>query len=786
VSRYHDYSYAGQRPAPRWPWVLLLLIVAGAPVVLFALVQAGLVDGQPIRDAVSEYFPLPPAPEEQPALIPESPTAAPERATEQDPATPPPSTVVPSTPPEETAARYAQVWAAGDYNALYDLLTIEAQAMISREDFVNRYVSIGERIGLSGLRVTIAGAADPSGEVPIETEFETTTVGDFTAANTIPLVAEDGAWKVDWSPSLIFAQLGADGCIDIEQEQVRRGRILDRNGQVLAYDGTVWRVGIVPNQIDPATEAEVMRKLAELTEFTEAELRERYAEADPSWFVPIKDFPEERGEELLQLISQLPGASVQPAVARVYPLGAQAAHVTGYVSTVTAEQMEADPALMPGQIIGQAGIEAGANELLAGEAGGRIIVVQCDTRAERATIAERTGAPPKDLILTIDSALQIETDAALTAQGDELKGSAVVLDPRDGAVLAMVSHPSYDPNGFVLGFPEEQWDDINDRALRPLLNRAAQAAYPTGSIFKPITFVAAMDDLGYTPDKVFDCPSTFSLEGASQVWEDWTVASGMGPQGPLTLHQALVNSCNTIFYQLGRDLDQRDDGLLPAMARAFGLGAPTDIPYLPEIAGTLPSPDWKLETFGDYWATGDAVNLAIGQGFLEATPLQMATAYAAIANGGDLLQPYIVAATVEDDGEPEPVGDRTVRAELPVSDATVAAVQAALRDQTSDWNGYGSVRVFGDFPWPIAGKTGTAQNQMDARTHLPHSWFAGFGPYGAEATIASVVMIENAGEGVAFAAPITRQIYQQWLNLCPNGQCGDGAQVGRPAPGDGT
>ena len=157
----------------------------------------------------------------------------------------------------------------------------------------------------------------------------------------------------------------------------------------------------------------------------------------------------------------------------------------------------------------------------------------------------------------------------------------------------------------------------------------------------------------------------------------------MGPQGPLSLHQGLVNSCNTIFYQLGRDLDQHDDALLPAMARAFGLGAPTDIPYLPEISGTLPSPEWKLETFGDYWATGDAVNLAIGQGFLEATPLQMATAYAAIANGGDLLQPYLVAATVVGEGEPEPIGGRTVRGEVPLSPETVAAVQAALPKWTA-------------------------------------------------------------------------------------------------------
>ncbi|MGH2615098.1 MAG: penicillin-binding transpeptidase domain-containing protein, partial [Thermomicrobiales bacterium] len=168
------------------------------------------------------------------------------------------------------------------------------------------------------------------------------------------------------------------------------------------------------------------------------------------------------------------------------------------------------------------------------------------------------------------------------------------------------------------------------------------------------------------------------------------------------------------------------------------------------------------ETFGDYWATGDAVNLAIGQGFLQATPLQLATAYAAIANGGYLLQPFIVSEIVDLDGAREPVGDRVERGRLPVSGATLTALQAALRAQTSDPYGAGSYRVFGDMAWPIAGKTGTAQRSA-SETAKPHSWFAGFGPYGAQAEIASAVMFESVGEGVSFAAPATRRIYDAWL-----------------------
>ncbi|MBA2521577.1 MAG: hypothetical protein H0V24_18120, partial [Chloroflexia bacterium] len=646
--RYHDYSYAGHRPPPRWPWVIGILVLLGVPLAGFGLIQAGVIDGSPIRELVAEYIPLPESSDPQPGVVQQTATAVPAAVVTETPsATPTPTpapTLAPTSPPEAVAAQFVRTWTAGDYAALYDFLSLEAQTMMSREDFVARYQSIADRAGLRRATTTIAGDANAAHAVPITTEFDSTIAGTFTESNLLPLVQEGDTWKVNWTPSLIFTGLGSDGCVDVEPEQIRRGRILDRDGALLAYDGTVYRVGIVPGQIEPSSEGRVLRELAELTNFTEDEIQERYAGADPDWFIPLKDFPEDRGDDLLQMISRLPGASVQPAVARVYPLGPRAAHLTGYVSTVTAEQLDANPELVAGQVVGQAGIEAGANELLTGEAGGRVVIVQCDTRAERSTVAEREGIPPRDVILTIDSDLQLAADAALSARG-EVKGSAVVLDPRDGAVLAMVSHPTYDPNGFVLGFADDDWDEITDDTERPLLNRAAQAAYPTGSIFKPIAFVGAMEHLDYTPETVLDCPSVFSLDGANQVWEDWTVASGMGPQGPLTLHQALVNSCNTIFYQLGRDLDQTDNTLLPEMASAFGLGAPTAIPYFPEVGGTLPDPAWKLETFGDYWATGDAVNLAIGQGFLEATPLQMANAYAALANGGDLLQPYLVAAT---------------------------------------------------------------------------------------------------------------------------------------------
>lgn len=709
-----------------------------------------------------------PAQTERPAAVPAAPAmpdaAVANASSDSAPTAPdssPSASPAPAADPEEVAAEWAAAWSAGDYDALYDHVATRVARTIDREAFIERYLAIAERAGLERVVAEVAGPPAPDGVVPLSVSFTSSLVGEFAQEVALPLVREDGGWKVAWVPGTIFAELGDSACVHLDTVPVPRGSILDANGEPLAFDGTVERVGVVPGQIPPEREATIVRELAELTGYPEASIRERYADLDPGWLVPIKDFPLEREEELLNVVGQLEGVSVQPVQARVYPLGAAAAHVTGYVAEVTAEQIEEDPSLEAGQVVGQAGVEAGADDLLTGQPGLRLVAVECESRAELATIAERDPVEPADVVLTIDRGLQVATADALARQGD-VRGSAVVLDPRDGSVLALASTPTYDPNGFVLGFAPRERQALQNEIKRPLLDRAAEAAYPTGSIFKAITFAAGMEHLEYRPDTVLDCPQTFSLSGASQVWEDWTVAEGLGPQGPMTLHQALVNSCNTVFYAIGRDLDRQDPDALPAMARGFGLGAQTGIPMFPEVGGTLPDPAWKLATFGDGWATGDAVNLAIGQGFLEATPLQMATAYAAIANGGDLLQPWLVARVLEPDGRVTQIGGRVTRGRVPASPDTIAALQAALRDQASNSWGAGSARVFADFAWPIAGKTGTGENKLTTGKK-PHSWYAAFGPYGGEATIASAVAIESVGEGVSYAAPVTRAIYEAYV-----------------------
>lgn len=669
--------------------------------------------------------------------------------------------------PIPSVEEYARRWSSGDYDGLYDLLSAGSQESIERQAFIDRYVAIAERAGLTEVRLEIAGDPNLRTEVPIEVTFQSTHVGEIVEENTIALVKEGGEWRVRWTPSLIFKGLGTDGCVELTFTNTERGAILDRNGRALAIDGTIGVIGIVPGELGNASqEAATVQALAQLVDVPVENITAAYADTpDPTWFVPVKEVSEERAESLLDEISELPGVRVQYAAGRTYPYGALAAHITGYLSPITADDIAADPELEGQAWVARAGIEAGADEILSGVPGARLTVVDCESRSERSLIGERAGEPARDIVLTIDIDFQKEVDEAVAAVEGSERGSAVVIDPRTGAVMAMVSHPSFDPNIFILGMTDAEAAFLNDESQKPLLNRAAQAAYPTGSIFKAITMAAGMAHLGYTGDTQIECPATYVIPGTEVVVNDWVVEEGAAEQGILTLHNALVQSCNTVFYQIGYDLDRKDEDLLPDMAKAFGLGAPTGIPYLPESSGTVPDPQWKQDTIGDFWARGDAINLSIGQGFLLATPLQMANAYAAIANNGSLLQPFIVEFALDPQtGEQERIGERDGIRRLPIEREQLQEIQSALRDQTSNAAGVGSARVFGDFQWPIAGKTGTAQTQRGRQDRdNPHSWFAAFGPYGDRSTIASVVMVESKGEGVAFAAPATRAIYEAYL-----------------------
>ena len=288
---------------------------------------------------------------------------------------------------------------------------------------------------------------------------------------------------------------------------------------------------------------------------------------------------------------------------------------------------------------------------------------------------------------------------------------------------------------------------------------AAAFGTSTGSIFKVITAAAGMADLGMTIYSPVDCPGTFQLQGADQVWRDWIP----GGQGSMDLHTAIVRSCNTVFYKIGADLDEKDENLLPNMAKAFGLGAPTGIPELYEIPGIVPSPDWKMENVGDFWARGDAVNLAIGQGYLVATPLQMANVYAALANGGTLYQPHLTLDIVRLDGSIAQKGEVKEIGKLPLSSEQVQGIREALHDVVNASNGT-AVEPFIGVSHPVSGKTGTEQTGAEGLG--TNAWFAAYTPSDSP-VMSTVVFIEKGVAGSKAAAPVARKIIDRWYEVYP-------------------
>ena len=758
----YNSPYAGppRRGVP-WPWIAGTIIVACFLAASGILAQAGLSD--PDQSALSQL--TRDSDGSLGAASPESniPTEVPQPTETPAPA----PTEMASDAPRTTAETWLQLWNLSDYAGMYGLLSSASTNTVTREAFIARYADIEREVGLTGISGQITGDATTDGRVPLTITMESALLDPIVQNNELTVAQEGDRWLVTWSPSLIFSQLGDTGCIDFQGDLPMRGRILDRNGTVLAEDADVSRIGIVPGELlDPAA---TLRALSPIVDIPAADIQAKLDREgiDPGWFVPIKDLPGEQSADVLNKLEPLVGVLVRRATARSYPYGPIAAHVTGWVTPATAEDVLNDTSgrTQPDELLGRAGLEYGANELLSGQPGGRLLVVDCDSRGERETIVESEGTPAQDIYLTIDIDLQTEVDREMASlQGDE-RGAAVILDPRTGEVLAMVSHPTFDPNDALTNsFDEKERARIDDELLRPMADRATFERYPTGSIFKVITTAAAMKYLGYTGETPIDCPASFSI--GNSTWDDWVVENDLSAQGQLTLHSGLVQSCNTVFYQIGAALDDEDPRHLPDMTKAFGLGELTGIPYFPEIPGTVPDPEWKQENFGDGWATGDAVNLSIGQGYLEATPLQMANVYAAIANGGTLLQPYIVDRTqVQGSQEFVQVGERKVIREIPLTNAQIEELQSALLEQTSNDRGVGSSNVFVDFDWPISGKTGTAQTGGEDERSKPHSWFAAYGPSdnGDEATIASCIMIENAGEGVTYAAPVTKAVYEWYV-----------------------
>ena len=547
-----------------------------------------------------------------------------------------------------------------------------------------------------------------------------------------------------------------------------RGDIVDRFGRELATTRPAFGVQVMPAEL---RERELtLTALGSLLDRDPSELSERVGTPrGRARFQSVRiarDLPYDSRTRVESHLYALPGVFTDVSPRRYYVGGSLAAHVLGYTGEIQVEQLEkrsfAD--YRSGDVIGQAGVESRFESVLRGRAGGRNVVVDVAGRVDE-VLDEVEAAPGGTLVLTIDRDLQrVAEDAFLpdVIGGEEKRGAVVALDPRNGDVLVLVSQPTFDPNSFAGGIDSATWKRLMESEGRPIQNRALAGQYPPGSTYKVVLAAAGLEEGAIDPEERVFCPGTFKL--GRRTYRCWK----RGGHGSVNLHEALKRSCDVFFYQLGLKL-----GIdrIAFFANGFHFGRRTGIALGNESPGIVPTRAWKERRFNEVWLKGETVSAAIGQGFNLTTPMQLAVAYAAIANGGTIFKPRILLrqagpdGTVEQGPEPESLG------KVPVSPGHLATITRALEDVVHGDGGTGGrARIAGV---RVAGKTGTAQVVRLKETEeleeeeIPfkfrdHGWFAAYAPVEAP-EIVVVALAEHGGHGGSAAGPIVNAILTRYF-----------------------
>jgi penicillin-binding protein 2 len=544
-----------------------------------------------------------------------------------------------------------------------------------------------------------------------------------------------------------------------------RGVITDRNGEVLVGSRPSFDVLVVPHETDdvPTT----LSRIAGLTGRDLETVRASYGEPrGRSRFQPQRvahDLDRDALARVEARLWALGGVLTQVTPVRGYRYGASAAHLLGWLGEIGADQLTKKEFqnYRRGDIIGVGGIEKLLDTDLRGRPGGRNLLVDAHGR-ELQLLSAVDPEPGRNVVLTIDHRLQEAAEAALDR--DHKSGAVVALDPRTGEVLALVSHPAFDPNEFAVGVDPERWRELTSDPFRPLMNRALQGQYPPGSTYKVVTAIGGLEEKLIGLHTEVNCGGWFRL--GRRTYRCWRP----GGHGIVDLHTAIVQSCDVFFYKLGLDLGVNR---LAYYARALGLGARTGIDLSGEMSGLVPTKEWKEHRDGTPWVDGDTVSLAIGQGMNLWTPLQLATAYAAIVNGGTRYRPHVLKRIEEPDGRIVQTIEPEILGELPISPQTLAAVRAGLVGVVNEPHGTGSVMK--GLPGGVlaGGKTGTAQvvgmpagSRPDAadveHEERDHAWFVTFVPADEPRLVVSV-LVEHGGHGGSTAAPIAREVVTRFL-----------------------
>lgn len=557
-------------------------------------------------------------------------------------------------------------------------------------------------------------------------------------------------------------QRSENNSVRLRKIQSMRGLILDAGRQVLVDNQPSFDLIFVPDRTrDVNTTLEKIRTLYAERSLTPSSLSSYTGKVKPLVpFIIERNISMEKLAVVETHALELPGVVVEVTPVRQYLNGKMTAQIIGFTGEVSREELDHDSSdlLTPGDIIGKFGIEKFLDSHLRGKNGAEQVEVNAGGKAVR-SLGRIQSEPGDNVVLAIDSALQEEAWKAL---GDR-PGAVAVLDPRNGAVLALVSSPSFDPNLFNGGISSDDWEKLAGNRRHPMENRSISGQYPPGSTYKPVIAAAALEEGLITPETTFYCNGTFTL--GNRIFRCWNEKG----HGHISLHRAIVESCDVYFYNLGKLLGVDK---IASYAKTFGLGAPLGIDLTREKGGLIPTRQWKLSRMKEPWQQGETISISIGQGFNLVTPLQLANIYATLGNGGTLYRPRLITQLESSDGHvikeygPEKLGA------LPLSPQTIQIINKALWGVVNERGGTGSVlkRKEAD----VCGKTGTAQViglPQDKKTRKAkrvsadfqdHALFVCFAPYG-NPEIAVAVILENAGHGGSVAAPVARKVIDAYF-----------------------
>jgi penicillin-binding protein 3 len=631
--------------------------------------------------------------------------------------------------PEDQFAAYIKLWNEQKFDKMYDYLTDGSKEVITKEDFTQRYQKIYEDLQIKDLKIDFK---KPTEEEKLDKDQKSITydfsasmnsvAGEIQFTHTAKMKKEErekkNNWYVDWNTTYIFPQLKDGDKIAISNSKPKRGQILDRSGNGLAMNGQVYEVGVVPGKME-GQEGPVIQQLSSLLKMTPEQINKALNASwvKPDLFVPLKKVSMDDQERIAQLIALEP-VQTKKVEARIYPYKEAAAHLIGYVGSITAEELEKlkDKGYTSTDIIGKRGLEEVFDEHLKGKSGVKITIKKPDGSTE--VLAEKPVEDGQDLKLTID----IDLQASLYGQLVGEPGAGAAIDPVSGETLALVSSPSFDPNQATLGFSGAEWSELQDHPLKPMTARFNKA-YAPGSVFKPLTASIGLKNNTITPEQTMDIKGLKWQKGAS--WGGYYVTR-VHEANPVNLEKAMVFSDNIYFARTALEIGKE---AFTAGLKEFGFEEEFDYPF-PLEKSTIGKLDNELSL----------ADSGYGQGQIQMSMVHLLHTYTPFVNGGNMVKPSLILDSEKSEKQV-------------VSPEIAATVSAQLRKVVGDADGTAHSAEIADYP--LAGKTGTAEiKEKQGEKGTENGWFIAYNTNSPELMVA--IMIENVQDRGGSQVPVKK------------------------------